>query len=219
MGFPVRRTADGGYAPCVGSCWSTRYVPRMASSWADFLATLWMRKTIGWPTDYKIEWNKLQNNGISTYLQNMEAHSEDVKHVESGLSGLKNFQEYILETDKSIKPYLISPMFNLFYSCIETNGTGGAAFRNFFKTYLEECIEQTNDKRLKNGLALAEESIKEWRLLALKFLDASKKIKKIKSNEERKTLYENISLQAKKVYEAEEKMYNYFKEKNFKRIN
>jgi len=86
----------------------------------------------------------------------------------NGIQGLKGFASSILTwedklnkkvtTSKGHEIYLAGIMFNLIYGYIETWGTGGACFRNLYKTFLEELIHHPEIKE--GPLAWKNEEIK-----------------------------------------------------------
>ncbi len=90
--------------------------------------------------------------GVKLAIQKVVNHMLRPSMSNNGLQGLKNFAEKILtwnETFNKIiknpynhKEYLLAGLnFELIYGYIEEWGTGGALFRNLYKSFLEEIIK------------------------------------------------------------------------------
>ncbi len=106
----------------------------------------------------------------------------------NGIQGLKLFSSSILHWEEKLKGEAKDPegktisrsklMFELMHGYIETWGTGGASFRNLYKSFLEELLTHPELKEgskawsrdefkiLEYSIPIIEESAKNWTLFA-----------------------------------------------------
>lgn len=93
----------------------------------------WIEKK---PVGYSFDWRTIAQRSIEQVIKNMEADDPALSHDAEnlmGINGLKQFSNELVSIEDTIKPYLLPSVFDFFYGSIETNGTGGAAFRIFYR--------------------------------------------------------------------------------------
>ena len=141
------------------------------------------------------------------------ANQEEAALGLGGLEGLKQFEQELRDFESTVtKTYLLSPIFDYLYGCIETNGTGGAAFRIFYRNFLLQMADRLNNPKLKEAAALLDTSIAAWHDLSGEFKMISKTIRKVKSKEDRNNLYAGAAEIAAALYNAEKAFYLYIKD-------
>ena len=90
--------------------------------------------------------------GVKLAIQKVVNHMLRPSMSNNGLQGLKNFAENILTWNEIFNKIITNPFnhkecllaglnFELIYGYIEEWGTGGALFRNLYKSFLKEIIE------------------------------------------------------------------------------
>ena len=168
------------------------------------------------PTAYEPDWNKILKESIREVISNYEwkpANQEEAALGLGGLEGLKQFEQELKDFESTVsKTYLLSPIFDYLYGCIETNGTGGAAFRIFYRDFLLQMANRLNNPKLKEAAALLDTSIAFWHDLSSEFKKISQTIKKAKSKDERNNLYSGAAEIAAALYNAEKAFYLYIKD-------
>lgn len=168
------------------------------------------------PVAYKPDWNKILKESIREVINNYEwkpANQEEAALGLGGLEGLKQFEQELRDFESTVtKTYLLSPIFDYLYGCIETNGTGGAAFRIFYRNFLLQMADRLNNPKLKEAAALLDTSITVWHDLSGEFKKISQTIKKVKSKDDRNILYAGAAEIAAVLYNAEKAFYLYIKE-------
>jgi hypothetical protein len=166
----------------------------------------WIEKK---PSSYELNWKKLTQNAIAQVVKNMKDTpplTQECISAKSGLDGLKHLGNEIVNIETTIQNrFMIPIVFNFWYGCIETNGTGGAAFRILFRNFLKVAGEKAKGLDTRKAIKAVDASIAAWHELALGFKEAAKKIGSIQNREERKTLYQNLAKLADCLYQEEEK--------------
>ena len=121
------------------------------------------------------------------------------------LKGLQRFPGQIRDIENLIETkYVLEPLFFTFHGFIETFGTGGAAFRNFYRDFLLEAGRKTNNPRVTEVALLMDEAGKKWRNLAMEFKTISETIKQHYGYpQKREKLYLKAGLLAEELYLAE----------------
>jgi hypothetical protein len=125
------------------------------------------------------------NAGLKLTIQKVVNHMLRPSMSSNGLQGLQNFSESILEWKEKLSKTIKKPFydeeislaritFDFIYGEIEEWGTGGACFRNLYKLFLEELVNNQNLKEdphgwdaseiniLQESLPLIEQSAMEW---------------------------------------------------------
>lgn len=97
---------------------------------------------------------------------------------------------------------------SFWYGCIETNGTGGAAFRILFRDFLEEAGEKAGGIETIKEVEAANASIAAWHELANGFKKTAAKIGSIQYKKMRETYYQNLAKLADRLYQEENKLYH-----------
>jgi hypothetical protein len=104
--------------------------------------------------------------------------------------------------------FMIPIVFNFWYGCIETNGTGGAAFRILFRDFLEEAGEKAGGIETNKAVEAANASIAAWHRLANGFKEAAAKIGNIQDKTLREKYYQNLAKLVDRLYQEENKLYH-----------
>jgi len=168
------------------------------------------------PAAYLPDWNKILNESVNEVIKNYEwmpATEEEAGLGLGGLEGLKQFPQELRDFESAgSKTYLLSPAFDFLYGCIETNGTGGAAFRIFYRDFLLQMAERLDNPKLEQAASLLDVSIATWHDLSGEFKKISQSIKKMKSADERYTLYDGAAKIAERLYDSEKAFYIFLKD-------
>jgi hypothetical protein len=168
------------------------------------------------PAAYEPDWDKILKESIREVINNYEwkpANQKEAALGLGGLEGLKQFEQELKDFESTVsKTYLLSPIFDFLYGCIETNGTGGAAFRIFYRDFLLQMANRLNNSKLKEAAALLDTSIVAWHDLSREFKKISQTIKKVKSKDERNNLYAMAAELSAALYNAEKAFYLYIKD-------
>jgi hypothetical protein len=172
----------------------------------------WVEKR---PVDYRLDWKILTLNAINEVVHNME--QVDPPPIPGfkgvvGLSGLKNLGNEIMNIEKNIQnPFLLPMVFGFFHGCIETNGTGGAAFRVLFRDFLKEAGKKVKGIDTSEALTAANAAIEAWHDLAKGFKLVGEKIGTIRDKSKRKEQYCTLAQLANKLYQKEKRLYEKLK--------
>ena len=94
---------------------------------------------------------------------------------------------------------------------IETNGTGGAAFRILFRDFLKEAGEHDADIVTGAVIKAVNDSIAAWHRLANGFKETAGKIGSLQSKEMRKKQYRHLADLANLLYKKEKNLYELLK--------
>jgi hypothetical protein len=172
----------------------------------------WIEKK---PSNYQLDWRKLTLNAINQVIKNMETAHPPAHagfNANMGLTGLKNLGNEIVNIENTLQnSFMIPIVFNFWYGCIETNGTGGAAFRILFRDFLKEAGEKAAGIDTTEAVEAANASIAAWHQLANSFKQTAEKIGGIPDKEIRKKHYQNLAKLAAQLHQKEEMLYNTLK--------
>jgi hypothetical protein len=102
-------------------------------------------------------------------------------------------------------------VFNFFHGCIETNGTGGAAFRILFRDFLKEAGKKAKGIDTSEAVTAVNAAIEAWHALAKGFKLVGEKIGTIRDKSKRKEQYRTLAQLANKLYQNEKKLYQALK--------
>jgi len=164
------------------------------------------------PSDYYLDWRKLTLNAINQVIKNMETTHPPAQagfQAKMGLVGLKNLGKEIMNIETTVQNMFMIPIvFNFWYGCIETNGTGGAAFRILFRDFLEAAGEKAEGVETIKAVEAANASIAAWHALANGFKEAAARIGSIQDKKMRETYYQNLAKLADRLYQEENKLYH-----------
>jgi len=171
----------------------------------------WIEKK---PAGYSFDWRTITQKPIEQVIRNMEADDpavwNDAENL-MGIKGLKHFSNELLSIEDTVKPYLLPSVFNFFYGSIETNGTGGAAFRIFYRDFLRKTGQELNDPGIIKASEYTDACADAWHSLADEFRELSGQIKGIKNREERTSRYNKAELLAVELYNCEQRLYSHLK--------
>ncbi len=173
----------------------------------------WVEKK---PEAYEPDWDVILKNSIDKVIENYEWRPGSPEEAALGLGGLEGLEQLgneILNFESIVKKtYLLSSTFSFLHGCIETNGTGGAAFRIFYRNFLLQMADKTDNPKLREAAALLEKSIEAWHNLSGEFLRMSGLIKKLKTKDERGALYVKAAVTAATLHDAEKAFYLYIRD-------
>lgn len=133
------------------------------------------------------------------------------------LERLKSFSEDLWQIEERVNNhFVLKPMFEFFYGSIETNGTGGSGFRNFYRDYLIETGRLINSEKLSRTAEFVDDAAKSWLEVAEEFRKIADVIGSYQNDQDkRRQLYENASKKFKELYVAEEIMLQKLKELSY----
>jgi len=157
---------------------------------------LWIEKP---PVNYKYNLEDVLYNSIDQYINNF---TEDNGPL-IGMRGISGLSEEIEDIESSVKSYMLQPVFGFLSGSIETNGTGGGFFRNFYSEYLHRAAAMLDDDFLRTAAESAAICAQSWTELADEFQSISEDIKDIKKKEKRDERYKRAVLIARRIYEEE----------------
>ncbi len=150
------------------------------------------------PKSSKINYTNALNSSIEIVLDNYEKKDGVLGGLKKFPSQIKNIEDFI-----STK-YVLEPLFFTFHGFIETFGTGGAAFRNYYRDFLLEAGNVTNNQQTKKTAFQLDKACKKWENLAAEFSHISKNIKQhYGDKEKRESYYQKASQLAEELYIAE----------------
>jgi len=159
------------------------------------------------PKDHKINYGECLKHSIKKVIDNYKKNNGTLSNIKN-LPGQINNIENIIKTK-----YILQPLFHTFYGWIEIFGTGGSAFRNFYRDYLYETAGILNNKDVKEAGLYADNACREWCRLAYDFKEISDVIKTHYNDKKRRDyMYSEAGKQVEKVYEAEVKFINKLEE-------
>ncbi|MCP4297766.1 MAG: BtrH N-terminal domain-containing protein, partial [Proteobacteria bacterium] len=99
------------------------------------------------PDDFSVNWEEIAVKSLRIIEKEMSSLSSDEKNLK-GLDGLSKLPETLTGLDSEVKSYLLKPVLEFHYGSIETNGTGGAAFRTMYHESLFEAAEKSGNQSL-----------------------------------------------------------------------
>lgn len=149
--------------------------------------------------------------GLKASLKNIITEYEKEDGV---LARLKSFSEDLISIeDRVSNKYVLKPMFEFFYGSIETNGTGGSGFRNFYRDYLLETGKLLNSQEIIDTAKSVDDACKGWLIVANEFKEIAGVIDNYRNDpKQRKKLHESASAKFLELYQIEEKMLHKLKE-------
>ena len=139
------------------------------------------------------DWPAIAETALRDIYSNMEQIS-GASNISGGINGLADFANDIKEIAAKSPAYMLAPIFDFHYGCIETNGTGGAGFRTMFGEFLEKYLPP-QVKILSDKEAACE---KGWHDLAGAYKNAA-----AAAAGDMPKAVDNIAAQAEKLYELE----------------
>ncbi len=168
----------------------------------------WIEKT---QDDYSYNLETVVKNSVKQVLINLEIKNGSPDEL-AGIDGIKKLSTEIINIEDTVKSYMLEPVFDFLFGSIETNGTGGALFRNFYGDFLKTSAKSLNDPDLAKAAELTYECAEGWKLLASEFKSISREIKSIKKPETRDQRYMGAAKMANDVYEKEMVLYGYLRD-------
>lgn len=154
----------------------------------------WVEKA---PEDFSVEWEQVTYESLRKVSSDMGV----VYDSESELVGLDGMERLSVEMENlptDIPSYLLEPVLNFLYGSIETNGTGGAAFRDMYLGFLESKVELNPDFR--EYVILLKKSVESW--------DEFSGYLKVMVNDKNSRDYKKLGELADRVYQAEKSFYS-----------
>ena len=165
----------------------------------------WVEKA---PSDFNPVWESVALGSLKLIESEMRAYDSDAISL-AALDGLSRFPETLAKLDKQVPPYLLSPVLFNNYGSIETNGTGGAAFRKIYLEFLETTAGQSGNQVIIGAGEKLRPAAEAWTRLAngMRWLSEQKSI--LKDKEQLSVELSRLSETADAVYEAEKNFYDY----------
>lgn len=151
------------------------------------------------PDKTVMDYKRSLKSSLRIVIDNMNAGS---------LKTLNELGNDILNIEKYVKTkYTLKSLFYTFYGYIEIFGSGGSAFRNFYRDYLIEVGKELNDGKISEYAVYVDKSAKKWSELAVQFKYISENIERYYNDEKkRKELYVNPSKITRELYSLEKEM-------------
>ncbi|MDC7125356.1 MAG: DUF4872 domain-containing protein [Spirochaetales bacterium] len=95
------------------------------------------------------------------------------------------------------------------YGCIETNGTGEAAFRKMYYNFLEKTGNESGNTFIIGAAKGLEPAVDKWTKLAFGMKNLSEDKRALKNSQELKTKLAKLSHTAEDIYKTEKEFYDY----------
>lgn len=156
---------------------------------------------------FTVNWNEVSTMSLKQYFHNMNQESYQTNQL-IGLSGLRQLSKETLQITNFVPSFLVRMVLEVHHGSIETNGTGGAAFRTLYYKFLKKHLHCKNREAI---LKTAKECEQLWHSLADSYKIGAN-IYKERSKAKRKDALVNISECLEKVFIAESKMCKLIKE-------
>jgi hypothetical protein len=156
--------------------------------------------------DWKPDWERIAEESLRETKQAMtEVLSEGGTLL--GLDGLSRYPSALASLDERVPSYLLAPVLSFHYGCIETNGTGGSAFRKMYHSFLEEEGRKSGNPGLLAAAGKLEPAVAVWSELASGMEELSRNKSALKNKEERKKALDALSVMADVLYQREKEFY------------
>jgi hypothetical protein len=122
---------------------------------------------------FRPNWEKLALDSLDTVSREMAAARSDELRL-AGLDGLSRLPEALATLDRRLPRPMLAPALEHLHGCIETFGTGGAAFRRPYANFLAQCARDSGNERLVIAARRAGEAATAWSRLALAMRDLAR---------------------------------------------
>lgn len=165
----------------------------------------WVEQT---PANFDVNHEKIALKSLKVTAEAMTEAKSEQKFL-AGLDGLSKLPETLMHLDSIVPSFLLSNVLYFNYGSIETNGTGGSAFRKLFYQYLEDTAQKSGNKIIKQASALCKKSAESWTILAQNMKDLGNRKSVLKNKQERQSAFIKTSESAQEVYKAEKAFYEY----------
>ena len=161
--------------------------------------------------DFSPDWERIAAKSLETVADDMTGVTSEGDEL-IGLDGLSKFPRMLARYDERIKSYLLAPVLQFHYGSIETNGTGGAAFRTMYLTFLRESAQASANGYLAGAAERLAAAEKRWHELAsgMKALSENKAV--LKEKTQRKAALAALAQSASELYRSENLFYDYIAE-------
>jgi hypothetical protein len=162
----------------------------------------WTEKSSHWNGS----WEKIAEESLRTCKEAMNlVPSGDGSLI--GLNGLSKFPATLASLDERVPSYLLGPLLAFHYGCIETNGTGGAAFRKMYHEFLETEGRKSDNPTLLEAASVLEPAVGAWSDLASEMKKLSEQKSVLKDKNQRKEALLILAEKAKILYQREKRFY------------
>lgn len=149
------------------------------------------------PDGFVIDWERVTYDSLRKISTDMGIiYDSDSELV--GLDGMMKLPDEMKGLEESTPSYLLEPVLNLLYGSIETNGTGGAAFRDMYLDFLDSKSNLHTDFIEYSDLLRS--SVEAWD-------DFSSYIKTMAADKSDRD-YQKLGVLAESVYLAEKSFYS-----------
>ncbi|MFP4385143.1 MAG: DUF4872 domain-containing protein [Spirochaetia bacterium] len=162
------------------------------------------------PPGFSTDWNKTAEKSLTIQKEEMTAEDEDSRD-NSGLTGLSKLPEKIEELGVRTPAHLLPSLLDYLSDSIETNGTGGSAFRTMYRQFLTETSEQTGSSYLREAAAMLAPAETAWTSLAAQFKAMGQNKQVLRNKEARKRSFRDLADTGAEIFKHEKNFYDYIK--------
>jgi hypothetical protein len=160
------------------------------------------------PPGFTFEWERIAAASLRVAQRAMTGARSDEANL-GGLDGLSRLPDAIAGLDERVPSYLLAPVLDFHYGCIETNGTGGAAFRRLYHTFLSETAGASGSGFIRGAAERLEPAVAAWTELALGMKRLAQDKAALKNAGSRKAALAALAGTAGRLYGAEKAFYDY----------
>lgn len=157
----------------------------------------WMDKA---PANYIVNWEEITYNSLQTIKEDMLKEYDSANEL-IGLNGMKDLSNNFETLGENTPSYLQVPVLGFLYGSIETNGTGGAAFRDQYLLFLKS--KSSLNKDFQKYSELLNNSVLKWDQL-------SDYLNQMANNKDKRD-FKRLGNLAQEVYLAEKEFYTNIK--------
>ena len=150
---------------------------------------------------FNVDWSEVCISSLKQYFNNMNQVSQNDKQL-IGLSGLRQLSKDTVQITDFVPSFLVRMVLEVHHGSIETNGTGGAAFRSLYYKFLEKHLQCDNREAI---LERAKKCEQQWHELADSYKEGAL-VYKGRSKVKRKEALVSISGCLERVFIAESEM-------------
>ncbi|MBI9108040.1 MAG: DUF4872 domain-containing protein [Spirochaetales bacterium] len=161
--------------------------------------------------DFVFDWEKIAIDSL-TETERAMCSAKSVNGNLIGFDGLSKYPSVLSDFDERVPSYLLAQVLTFHYGCIETNGTGGAAFRKMYYNFLEETGKTSGSQFIMEAAQRLEPAVTAWSKLALDMKKLSDDKIRLKNKERLKAALTGLSQSAEKIYQTEKKFYEHIRQ-------
>ncbi len=162
------------------------------------------------PSGFALDWERIAEESLRETERAMREAASDKDNL-AGLDGLSKLPAVLAGLDKRVPSYLLAPVLSFHYGCIETNGTGGAAFRRLYHAFLLETGRASGNAFIRGAADRLEPAVSAWTDLALGMKALSENKAALSDDGKRKEALAGLSKKAEEINRAEKAFYEYIR--------